>query len=453
MNYNSSINSFSLYLKTKTKLPEVKHKFYLIWVNRYLQYKPESEDFEQNLEGFLASLDSGKEDEKTLWKIGQARAAVLLYRNYLEKHESADPNKESTFLKDNNIENPALSALKNHINKTITPVVTSKTLPLTLDTGWNSLFLKYRDELRLQNKSYRTEKSYLYWVRCFSSYVKHKPISEISQEDVKNFLTYIVLNRNVALSTQKQAFIALLFLFRFIFHKEITNLDSVAKSRIPQKLPVVLSVSEVAKILSNLKGVPSLMARIIYGGGLRLTECLELRIKDIDLSNRVLTIRSAKGEKDRRTLLAESVIPDLRRQIQQARAVYEMDRRDDLAGVALPKALERKYPSASKEWAWFWLFPSARVSVDPKEGIVRRYHLFPSTLQKAFHEALKISGIAKQASVHTLRHSFATHLLESGTDIRTLQELLGHSEVSTTMIYTHVAEKNKLGVISPMDKL
>ena len=195
------------------------------------------------------------------------------------------------------------------------------------------------------------------------------------------------------------------------------------------------------------------MAEIIYGGGLRLSECLKLRIKDVDFQNYILTIRSGKGDKDRRTLLSQKTAYSLKEHIQKSRKYYEDDRFDNHPGVELPKALERKYPNAGKEWRWFWVFPSAKLSVDPRSGIVRRHHLYQSSLQKYFKAALKETGIVKNASIHTLRHSFATHLLENGYDIRTIQELLGHYEIYTTSIYTHIASRNKLGVISPMDKL
>ena len=195
------------------------------------------------------------------------------------------------------------------------------------------------------------------------------------------------------------------------------------------------------------------MAAIIYGGGLRLSECLKLRIKDIDFQNNILTIRSGKGDKDRQTLLSDKVLLALKEHIQNIKKYYEDDRFEDRPGVELPKALNRKYPNVGKEWAWFWVFPSAKISVDPRSYIVRRHHLYSSSLQKSFKTSLQRSGIAKNASIHTLRHSFATHLIENGYDIRTIQELLGHSDISTTMIYTHIASHNKLGVLSPMDKL
>lgn len=216
---------------------------------------------------------------------------------------------------------------------------------------------------------------------------------------------------------------------------------------------IVLSREEIASIFCNMSGEYLLMCRIIYGGGLRLSECLELRIMDIDISGGSLTVRSGKGNKDRMTVLSRNLIPELQKQISRTRLLYEEDRRENRPGVPLPFALDQKYPNADKEWGWYWLFPSYRISVCPRTDRPGRYHIYPSSLQRAFHDALRKSGVPKHAGIHTLRHSFATHLIEDGYDIRSIQELLGHSDVSTTMIYTHVAKKNKLGIISPADKL
>jgi integron integrase len=274
----------------------------------------------------------------------------------------------------------------------------------------------------------------------------------IDQSDIERFLSHLAVEGRVAVSTQNQAFNALLFLFRHVFDKEIQGLDAAVRSRRPRRLPVVLSRQEAMRLLDAMKGTTKLIASLIYGGGLRLEECLRLRIKDVDFERGFLTVRRGKGDKDRQTLFAETVRDLLQDHILAARTIYDEDRKNNLEGVWMPEALDLKYPNAGKEWAWFWVFPSVGLSVDPETKKIRRHHLFPSTVQKAFKQALDKTGIAKQASVHTLRHSFATHLIEAGYDIRTVQELLGHTSLQTTMIYTHVANKNKLGVISPLDK-
>ena len=219
-----------------------------------------------------------------------------------------------------------------------------------------------------------------------------------------------------------------------------------------RRLPVVLTVNEVEKIFSEMSGINKLMARLIYGCGLRLQECLQLRIKDVDFEQSLVIIRSGKGDKDRRTMLPEAVKEELVKHITETRVIYEKDRNAKLNGVQLPGALERKYPNAGKEWGWFWIFPSQTLSMEPRTGVIRRHHVYHDSLQRAFRNAVIKAGITKQASVHTLRHSFATHLLEDGYDIRTIQELLGHRNLQTTMIYTHVATKNIIGVRSPLDK-
>ena len=275
----------------------------------------------------------------------------------------------------------------------------------------------------------------------------------LSEQDLKNFLSFLAVDRKVSAATQRLAFNALLFLYRNILSVAISELATVVPSRVPRRLPVVLTGDEIRKIFEGLNGTFRLMAALIYGGGLRLQECLSLRVKDVDFGRGCLTIRAGKGGKDRETVLPESLVGELKLHLIKVKDLYDRDRRKGMPGVPLSGALESKYASASREWSWFWVFPSKSLSIDPRTRAVLRYHLYPTTLQKAFRDAVRTSGVTKQATIHTLRHSFATHLIEKGYDIRTIQELLGHSDVSTTMIYTHVATRNKLGVASPADSL
>ena len=269
--------------------------------------------------------------------------------------------------------------------------------------------------------------------------------------EVEAFLSSLATDRHVAAATQNQALAALLFLYREVLGVELPCLDNITRAKKPQRLPVVLSRQEVDRLLANLSGTSSLMARLMYGTGMRLMECVRLRVKDVDFDRREIVVRSGKGGKDRVTMLPQSIEPALKIHLEQVRALFDGDRRQDLPGVEIPDALDIKYPNAGKTWGWFWVFPSATLSTDPRTGIHRRHHFYEQTLQRAIRRAAQMAHIAKPATSHTLRHSFATHLLQSGYDIRTVQELLGHSDVSTTMIYTHVLNKGGRGVASPLD--
>lgn len=315
---------------------------------------------------------------------------------------------------------------------------------------WLFLESEMRRVLRLRHTSLRTEKSYLGWFRRFRVFTGERPGVELRAGDVVRFLSHLAVDVDVAPSTQNQAFSALLFLFRHVLGREL-DVGSTVRARAKPRLPVVLSRGEVGRVLGLLGPPFGLMAQVIYGAGLRLQECLELRVKDVLLDEGLILVRSGKGDKDRRTVLPESVRESLEVHLGRVRALHEQDRSQGVPGVALPHALERKFVRAGELWPWFWVFPARSLSVDPRSRVVRRHHQHPSAFQKQFKGAVARSGIAKPATIHTLRHSFATHLLEAGTDIRTIQELLGHRDVQTTMIYTHVASKNRLGVCSPLD--
>ena len=275
----------------------------------------------------------------------------------------------------------------------------------------------------------------------------------MGEPEISNFLSNLATERQVSASTQNQALAALIFLYRDVLRIDLGPLENLIRAKQPKQLPVVLSIREVASLLAQLEGPTKLMATLLYGGGLRLLECANLRVKDVDFDTRHVIVRSGKGRKDRITLLPETLRDDLALHLKNVRAQHRRDLACGAGHVALPNALAEKYPSASREWPWQWVFPATRIYTDQHTGQRRRHHLHESVLQRAFKKALRQAEIPKKATCHTLRHSFATHLLQAGTDIRTIQKLLGHSEIKTTMIYTHILENTRPGIESPADRL
>jgi integron integrase len=308
-----------------------------------------------------------------------------------------------------------------------------------------------RDKIRLKHYSLRTEQTYVDWIKRFVLFHQKRHPAEMGAAEVEAFLTHLAVEGNVAASTQNQAKAAVLFLYRQVLNQELPWLENVEQAKTSRRLPVVLTVNETRALLDRLKGVHRLQANLLYGTGMRLMEAMRLRVKDIDFERKEILIRDGKGAKDRVTMLPVTLADLLQRHLQTVKTLHDADLQAGYGNVYLPNALERKYPNASREWAWQYLFPATQVSVDPRSGITRRHHLDEKGLQRAMKQAVRDSGLVKPATPHTLRHSFATHLLDSGYDIRTVQELLGHSDVSTTMIYTHVLNKGGRGVRSPLD--
>jgi len=308
-----------------------------------------------------------------------------------------------------------------------------------------------RATLRRKHYSYRTEKCYLAWIRRFILFHDKKHPKMMGQREIEAFLTYLAVEGNVAASTQNQALNAIVFLYKTVLNMPFDfPLQSVRAKR-PKRLPTVLSKKEALLILSCMTGTNQLMAKLLYGSGLRVSECVRLRVKDLDFTLRQLIIRDGKGGKDRVTVLPQSLIPVLELHLLRIKRLHEEDLTNGFGSVYLPHALERKYPHANREWIWQYIFPSLRFSVDPRSGLLRRHHINTSTLQKAVRSAARMAEVNKRVTCHTFRHSFATHLLENGYDIRTVQELLGHKNVKTTMIYTHVLNRGGLAVRSPLD--
>jgi len=305
--------------------------------------------------------------------------------------------------------------------------------------------------LRVNHYSKRTIDSYTQWIKKFILFNNKRHPSEMGSEEIKNYINFLAVGKNVSASTQNQAINAILFLYREVLKVEIGWIEEIKRVGRIKHIPTVFSRDEAKRVLENMKGVPRLITSLLYGGGLRLNECLRLRVKDIDIDYKQIIIHDGKGEKDRRTTLPVSIIPVLQVQIRRVNKIHQEDIKKGLGKTVLPYALEKKYPNAGKEFKWQYLFPSEILDFDEEKKFKYRYHIHGSTIQKAIREAIKKTGINKQGSPHTFRHSFATHLLEGGYDIRTVQELLGHKDIRTTMIYTHVLNRGGLGVRSPLD--
>ncbi len=310
-----------------------------------------------------------------------------------------------------------------------------------------------REAIRIRHYSLRTEKAYVQWTKRFIFFHGKRHPLEMSEAEIAQFLSSLASEGHVSASTQNQALNALLFLYREVLEKPIGYINGVVRAKRPTRLPVVLTRQEVRAILGALSGPEWLMAMLLYGAGLRLMECLRLRVQDIDFPSNQIVVRAGKGDKDRVTMLPAAVQEPLRRHLEEVKTQYRRDWENGQGGASLPNALERKYPNAAKEWGWQFVFPASKLSTDPRSGMIRRHHLHETVLQKAVKEACRKAGLSKHAGCHTFRHSFATHLLEAGYDIRTVQELLGHHDVSTTMMYTHVLNRGGRGVFSPADRL
>lgn len=304
---------------------------------------------------------------------------------------------------------------------------------------------------RVKHLAYRTEQSYVSWVKRFILFHHKRHPQEMGPAEVRAFLTHLAVNRSVSASTQNQALNAIVFMYREVVRRDPGEFGEFDRAKRSKRLPTVLTRDEVKRVLAHLEGTYGLMARLLYGTGMRLMECVRLRIKDVDFSRGTVTVRSGKGNKDRVTMLPESLSDGLKAHIERLRGLHAQDREANLRGVELPDAFAVKSPNAGISWPWQWVFPARDVSRDPRSGIVRRHHVLEDGLQRAVKRAVQLANLQKTASCHTLRHCFATHLLEAGADIRTVQDLLGHADVSTTMIYTHVMSKPGLGVRSPLD--
>jgi len=343
-----------------------------------------------------------------------------------------------------------LQAMQTHVLKESAPRKPASASP---SADKPKLLDQMREALRSRHYSRRTEQTYCHWVKRYVHFHNVRHPAEMGEPEINAFLTHLAVKEKVSSSTQNQALSALLFLYRHVLGREVGDLGEVIRARKPKRLPVVMTRDEVKAVLANLTGDKWLMASLMYGAGLRLMECLRLRVQDIDFSRNEILVRDGKGGKDRITMLPESLKAPLQEHLKTVKGIHERDLADGWGRVLLPNALDRKYPNAPKEWRWQWVSPQENRWKNSKTGEEGRHHVDESLVQKAVRQAVTAAGLTKRATCHTFRHSFATHLLESGYDIRTIQELLGHKDVSTTMIYTHVLNKGGHGVRSPMDGL
>lgn len=436
-------------------IPEERVRYYTGWVESFLRFQksrhPKGLGSEE-AHDFLRALS--ERPRMQLWQVRQAAHALKVFYRGVLGAEWCDQwetpatrpaiKRASTLTANAPAGSEGYSAISSEPDP---PFLDSAPESACGPEGWPA---RLRSVMRTGNYSFSTERAYAVWTQRFLSFCAEggcKP----DAGSVRDFLEHLALTREVAAATQGQALNALVFFFRHVMQQPLGTIGDFPRSRRPRHLPTVLSREEVQRILGRLTGEYSLMAGLLYGAGLRLMECLRLRVKDLDFDRGQITVRDGKGGKDRVAVLPERCREPLREHLARVRTRHEEDLRRGVGEVHLPPALERKYANAPKEWAWRWIFPADRLSVDPRSGKVRRWHVHESALQKAVKRAARSAGIDKRVTCHTLRHSFATHLLEAGYDIRTVQELLGHADVSTTMIYTHVLNRPGLAVRSPLD--
>jgi integron integrase len=420
--------------------------FYVKWAQAFVDFLPGKRlrfRSRQDIKAFLADLGQrpGIED----WQVRQAEQALkILYEVFLPGYapESATATKPLMEIEKKRI--PGIAAKAS--------VFRDRVIPGEVERLFAPLINTLKTEIRSRHYSIRTETAYVDWVRRFIAFQDYADPGRIDATGaVKKYLDYLAVEKRVAASTQNQALNALVFFFNHALKKPFGEMETFVRAKRPQRLPEVMSRGEVQALFDQMEGISALMAGLMYGAGLRLMECVRLRVKDVDFLRHQIIVRDGKGQKDRVTMLPERFVVELQEHLARVKVIYEEDRARGIPGVYIWPALARKYPKATSAWIWQYLFPAKSLSVDPRSGTVRRHHIHENLVQKAVKEAAMRAGINKKVSCHTLRHSFATHLLEAGYDIRTVQELLGHADVSTTMIYTHVLNRPGLAVKSPAD--
>lgn len=427
------LHEFEDFVKRRDLVPEKYRSFYVSWVRRFLlsEFSAEELAAKDQLACFADQL--ARDDSVEDWQERQAHRAIKLYLDVflVDSRRGEDLRRK---------EDGGPLAEGDDAGRR------------TECAGGEEAVGKMRKLLRIRHYAYRTETTYLEWVGRYFKYVSDRGLDWELTGSMRSFLSHLALSRKVAASTQNQAFSALLFLFKDTLKVEVPEVD-VVRARRAKRLPVVLSVDEVKRILAETEGTKGLMLRLTYGGGLRVSETIRLRVKDLDFENDLLFVRSGKGNKDRTTLLPEALVGRLKEHLEQVKALHDADLKKGFGAVFLPGALDKKYPNAPREFKWQYVFPGARLSVDPRSGVTRRHHVSEKVMQGALAKALRVAEVHKHVTIHTLRHSFATHLLMNGVNIREVQDLLGHQSLDTTMIYTHVIREFGEKPKSPLDLL
>jgi integron integrase len=434
-------------------VPSGKHSFFVGWVRGFISFvKPRNVEqvSREDIEGFLQrQLEVGKHG----WQVEQANEALkLFFSEVVPMDWTGRGDWPETPVAAEILTGPPAEISRPPVSGERMAELQKRKDSGEFQARWQSLLDEMRERLRAERYAYRTEQTYLDWARRFILFVQPKSRADLTREEMEEFLNYLTLVRRVSSSAQNQALNGLQFLFRQVLKRGVQALDGVQRAPYNRKRPVVLTQEEVDLLLGEMSGSALLMAQLMYGGGLRVMECMRLRVKDVDFGNHYIIVREGKGEKDRLAPLPRKLIEPLQAHLAWVRERWEKDQALGVEGVFLPDAIAVKYPQASQELGWFWLFPSDQLSEDPWTGKLRRHHMHEGSIQQSIRRAAKRAGLVKPVTPHTLRHSFATHLLEGGADIRTVQELLGHADVSTTMIYTHVLNRPGLAVKSPLDR-
>jgi len=411
------LDEFKIYLVKERGISENRVKFYVVWVRKFLKRFGNRQESvtDGDIKSFIGMVESWPAIED--WKIHQAEHAIKLY-------------------------------VKDFSGESVEGGLDYKSI-----SSWGELEELMRKRMRMRHYVASTERAYIGWLTQFRNFVRHDAPSMLAKDDVERFLTTLAMERRVAASTQNQAFNALLFLYREIIGIDIGDMSKVVRSKKPERLPVIFTKEELVPFFAEFEGTYLLMMQLIYGCGLRGVECVRLRIADVEFNNNRLIVRSAKGNKDRVTILLPELAVKLKEHIERVKLLHDQDLQQGHGEVYMPYALEKKYPCANKEIGWQYVFPSQKLSIDPRSGVVRRHHVLKSTLQKSFKKGADALELTKHVTLHSLRHSFATHLLEDGYDLRTIQDLLGHKDVKTTMIYTHVMVDRFKNVRSPLSGL